>query len=299
MDLRQLRYFVAVAETRNFHRAAERLNISQPPITVAIRKLESELGEALFVRDPRGVTLTPAGRAALPAAREAIAATEQLRDVVREGASGLRGRLRLGIIGSANSDLLPRVIPPFCKAFPDVELALAEMSSVEIVQAIAAQQIDIGFIRLPMIDAAPVSVEVVEHDELVVALQATDPLAARKRLTLAELADRPFIFFNPVSVLNAITHIACQRAGFAPRIQQQATQVQTLLSLVEAGLGVALIPGRSARFTSDRLRVLRLTEPIPIELGMAFPRDLGPLARNFVASVREICDINSISPVRD
>ncbi|MEJ7927463.1 LysR substrate-binding domain-containing protein [Sphingobium sp. AN641] len=287
MDLRQLRYFVAVAETRNFHRAAERLNVSQPPVTVAIRKLESELGEPLFVRDPRGVALTPAGRAALPAARDAIAAAEQLRDVVRDGASGLRGRLRLGIIGSANSDLLPRVIPAFCKAFPDVELVLAEMNSVEIVQAIAAQQIDVGFIRLPMIEAAPVNVEVIEHDELVVAMQATDPLAGRKRLALAELADRPFIFFNPVSVLNVITHIACQKAGFAPRIQQQAMQVQTVLSLVEAGLGIALIPARSARFTSARLRVLPLAEPIPIELGMAFAQDPSPLARNFVMSARQ------------
>lgn len=295
MDLRQLRYFVAVAETRNFHRAAERLNVSQPPITVAIRKLESELGELLFLRDSRGVTLTPAGRAALPRAREAIAAAEQLREVVREGASGLRGRLRLGIIGSAINDLLPRVVPPFCKAFPDVELALEEMTSVEIVQAITAQRIDVGFIRLPVIDTAPVSVEVIERDELVVALQATDPLAGQKSIALAELADRPFILFNPISILNAITHIACQRAGFTPRIQQQATQVQTLLSLVEAGLGVALVPGRSARLTSDRLRLVRLAEPIPIELGMAYARDMGPLARNFVATAREAHDIHLLS----
>lgn len=299
MDLRQLRYFVAVAETCNFHRAAERLNVSQPPITVAIHKLEDELGEMLFVRNSRGVTLTLAGRAALPHAREAIAAAEQLRSVVRDGASGIRGRLRLGIIGSAIHDLLPRVVPPFCKAFPDIELELEEMTSVDIVQAIAAQRIDVGFIRLPVIDTTPINVKVIERDELVVVLPATDPLANRKRIALAQLADRPFVLFNAISILNAITHIACQRAGFSPHIQQHATQVHTLLSLVEAGLGVALVPGRSARLISNRLSVIRLGEPIPIELGIAFPPDASPQARNFVATALGASDIEALSQTRN
>ncbi|AUW58969.1 LysR family transcriptional regulator [Sphingobium sp. SCG-1] len=299
MDLRQLRYFIAVAETRNFHRAAERMNVSQPPITVAIRRLESELGQTLFLREPRGVTLTPAGQAALPYAREAIIAADQLKGVVRDGASGLRGRLRLGIIGSATHDLLPRVVPNFCKAFPNVQLELEEMTSVDIVQALGNQLIDVGFIRLPVIDTASVQINIIERDELVIVLPATDPLAGRKRMALAQLADRPFVLFNAISILNAITHIACQRAGFSPHIQQHATQVHTVLSLVEAGLGVALIPGRSARFISDRLRIIRLSEPIPIELGIAFPPDASPLARNFVTTALQVCDSQMQSHTAD
>ena len=295
MDLRQLRYFTVLAETLNFHRAAERLNISQPPLTVAIRKLEEDLGAPLFLRDPRGVRLTEAGSAALPAARAALAAAEQVREAVRQGATGVRGRLSIGFIGSAIAELLPRVISPFRLAFPQVELALEEMNSVEIVRAIAAGRIDVGFVRLPVIDPAPVAIDVIEQDELVVAIRADDLLAARARLALDDLADRPFILFGPISVLNTAVRMACQRAGFAPRVEQEAVQVQTVLSLVEAGLGVALIPGRSARFASASLRIATLRDPVPIELGIATARDPGPLVRNFVTTARASIDSQTLS----
>ena len=289
MDLRQLRYFSVLAETLNFHRAAERLHISQPPLTVAIRKLEQDLGAALFSRDPRGVTLTEAGRAALPAARATLAAADQVREAVRQGADGLRGRLGVGFIGTAIMDLLPRIVSPFRQAFPQVDLQLEEMTSAEIVHAIGSGRIDVGFVRLPIMDPTPVAIEVLERDELVLAMRADDPLAAHPRPALAELADRDFIIFSPVSVLNAVIRIACQRAGFSPRVQQDAMQVQTVLSVVEAGLGIALIPARSARLASSRLRIVPLMESIPVELGLATAPDPSPVVRNFAAAARKVC----------
>lgn len=282
MDLRQLRYFNALAETLNFHRAAERLHISQPPLTVAIRKLEEELGVALFERDPRGVRLTTAGLAAVTPAREALAAAEKVREAVRQGAAGLRGRLSIGFIGSAIGELMPRIVSPFRHAYPEVELALEEMNSVEIVRAIAGRRLDIGLVRLPVMDSAPVSIDVIETDELVAVLPASDVLARRKTLDLGALADRSFIIYSPVSVLHATIRLACHRAGFTPRVAQEAVQVQTILSLVEAGLGVALIPGRSARFAGEGVRIVSLAEAVPIAMGIARAEEASVLARNFV-----------------
>jgi DNA-binding transcriptional LysR family regulator len=282
VDLRQLRYFNALAETLNFHRAAERLHISQPPLTVAIRKLEEELGVALFERDPRGVRLTTAGLAAVTPAREALAAAEKVREAVRQGAAGLRGRLSIGFIGSAIGELMPRIVSPFRHAYPEVELALEEMNSVEIVRAIAGRRLDIGLVRLPVMDSAPVAIDVIETDELVAVLPASDVLARRKTLDLGALADRSFIIYSPVSVLHATIRLACHRAGFTPRVAQEAVQVQTILSLVEAGLGVALIPGRSARFAGEGVRIVSLAEAVPIAMGIARAEEASVLARNFV-----------------
>jgi DNA-binding transcriptional LysR family regulator len=240
--------------------------------------------------------LTEAGLAALPPARAALAQAEQVREAVRQGAAGMRGRLVIAFIGSAIGDLLPRIVSPFREAFPHVELVLEEMNSVEIVRAIAGRKVDVGLIRLPVMDASPVAIEVIERDELMVALPAGPALPHQRRgMALADLADKPFIIFSPISVLHATIRIACQRAGFSPRVAQEAMQVQTILSLVQAGLGVALVPARTARFAPEGVRVVPLAEPIPIDMGIACATDAGALARNFVAAAMANCDIDSLS----
>lgn len=299
MDLRQMRYFTALAEIGNFRRAAEMLNMSQPPLTVAIRKLEEQLGVRLFLREPRGVKLTEAGRAALPAARIALAAAADVREAVRLGVGGYRGRLRLGFIGSATVELLPNLLAGFRRQFPEVDLALREMNSIQIVRDIAAGELDVGLVRLPVLDPASVKVELVERDELVIALRSDHPLATRRAIALAQLADQPFIAFDPASILNPIFYMACRNAGFAPRVEQDAMQAQTVLSLVEAGLGVALVPARSARLVPRSVRIARLLDSIPLEMGVAFATKPGALTRNFVASARELLDTNSISEVKN
>jgi DNA-binding transcriptional LysR family regulator len=295
MDLRQLRYFTTLAETKNFHRAAAKLNISQPPLTVAIRKLEQQLGAKLFLREPRGVQLTDAGRAALPAAKAALAAADDVREAVRLGVAGQQGRLRLGFIGSATGELLPRSVAAYRARYPRVELVLKEMNSTQIVREIAAGGLDVGLVRLPLLDPAPVEIKVVERDELVVAMRSDHPLARRASISLVQLADHPFIAFDPVSVLNPILHLACRNAGFTPRVQQDAMQAQTILSLVEAGLGVALVPARSAQLVPERVRTIKLADRIPLEMGVATAIVAGALARNFAESTEQLNDTPHIS----
>lgn len=295
MDLRQLRYFIALAETLNFHRAAERLHMSQPPLTVAIRRLEEELGTLLFVREPRGVRLTAAGAAALPAARATLAGADAFREAVRHGAAGLTGRLGIGFIGSAIGELLPGIIRPFRLAFPQVELALEEATSAGIVDEIRARRLDLGLVRLPLADTHGIAIAVVERDRLAVAVPAMDELSGRASVDLSELANHNFITFSPVSVLNLTIRLACQRVGFIPRVAQEAVQVQTILSLVEAGLGVALIPSRVGRFATDRVRIVPLVQDIALEMGLVYARDAGPLVQNFVATALRVCDIDPVS----
>ena len=298
MDLRQLRYFTTLAETLNFHRAAERLNMSQPPLTVAIRKLEADLGAPLFERGMRGVRLTAAGKAALGPAREALAQARAVRDAVVQGAAGELGRLRIGFVGSAVSERLPRIISAYRSQFPRVELELQELASAQIVEAIEARELDAGLVRLPFMRRVALSLDVIENDELVVALRTDHALARRKTVALRELAEQPFIMHGPISVLHITTILACQKAGFAPHVAQEATQVQTILSLVQSGLGVGLVPARMARFTPEGVRLMPLVEPIAIEMGIAFRPDAEALVRNFVAVAHDASDTQTLSNAR-
>jgi DNA-binding transcriptional LysR family regulator len=282
VDLRQLRYFVAVAETGNFHRAAERLNMSQPPLTVAIRKLEDGLGAALFERSPRGVTLTAAGRASLDFARATLAQAQGFRDAVRDGASGERGRLKVGFVGSATFELLPRIIPEYRRRFPAVELVLEEATSTEIVRNLELSVLDVGLVRLPLMETAAVDTQVVDPDELHVALPAAHRLASRSKVDLADLADDPFVLQSRVSVLHSITVAACQKAGYVPRVAQQATQLSAVLALVRSELGVALVPSRASLSVPHDVSLLPLVRRVPIETGVALPRgSTNPLAHRF------------------
>lgn len=282
MELRQLRYFVMLAETGNFHRAAERLNMSQPPLTVAIRKLEEELGAALFVRSARGVTLTAAGRASLDMARATLAQADRFREAAHEGAVGERGRLRVGFIGSATFELLPRIISEYRHRYPGVELVLEESTSVEIARKLVAGELDVGLVRLPLTEMAAVNTTAIDADELHAALPASSPLAQAGIVPLQALAQEPFILQSRISVLHTVTLSACHAAGFVPIVAQEAAQLSAVLALVRSGLGVALVPARAARSVPQDVRLVRLADRVPIETGVALPRTVAdPLARNF------------------
>lgn len=284
MELRQLRYFVTLAETQNFHRAAERLNMSQPPLTVAIRKLEEELGTPLFVRGARGVTLTPAGRASLDMARATLSQADRFREVVREGAAGERGRLRVGFVGSATFEILPRIIPEYRRLHPGVELVLQEATSVEIGRKLAAGELDVGLVRLPLMETAAIDTEVIDPDELHAALPSGSHLALDSEVRLESLATEPFILQSRISVLHSVTLKACHAAGFVPVVAQEAAQLSAVLALVRSGLGVALVPARAARSVPHGVTLVRLAQTVPIETGVALPRSgAGAMARNFAA----------------
>mgnify|MGYP001131971066 CR=1 FL=1 len=181
-------------------------------------------------------------------------------------------------------------MPAFRDAYPKVELWLEERPSAEIARGVAAHAFDVGLVRLPLMERPVLEVEVIERDVLVAAMLESNPLANRGKLRLSELANQPFVMFEPISVLHSMIMLACQRAGFAPRAAQEAHQVQTILALVQSGLGVGLVPARMTKAAPEGVRLLPLREPIEIEMGIAYRKDAGVLARNFVAMAKHALD---------
>lgn len=282
MNLRQLRQFVTVAETGNFHRAAERLHIAQPPLSVSIRKLEEDLGAALFLRTPTGVRLTAEGEAMLADARLALNHAEQCRQAVDDARQGLGGVLRLGIIGSATYVLLPEFIPPLRRQFPKVRLELTEATSFEILDGLKSRRFDAGLVRYPVHDAGELDLLPLDHDSFVLAVSRRSPLAARDRIALAEAADEPFIMYPQERVpgLFGLAMMRCQHSGFSPRIEQEAMQIQTIVSLVAAGLGVALVASVARHVIPRGVKCLALTDnPPAFRLGIALARLRGDSSR--------------------
>lgn len=249
MKLAQLRQFVTLAETLNFHRAAELLNIAQPPLSVSIRKLEEELGTPLFFREARGVRLTRAGEAALGSARRALFHVEQVRQAVGETDIGQRGRMRVGFVGSATYELLPRLLPAFRREYPNIEIRLEESRTSELLAGIDAGIFDVAIVRTPILGPTAKKVHVLQTEKLVVAVARGSRFAGRRSVGLAELTGEPFVIYSRAAVpsMHAITMMVCQEAGFVPHIAEEAAQLQTIICLVESGLGVALVPGVVAR----------------------------------------------------
>jgi len=192
MQLRRLRYFVAVAEESSFNRAAQRLHISQPPLSNQIKQLEEELGVRLFERTSRGVRMTEAGEALLEEARRVFVQVDQTVNLVRRVGYGEVGRLTLGFVPSASNEVLPPILHTFRHRYPDVELFLREMRPDRVVQRLHDKQIDVGFLYLPLDDVS-LNIECVSREPLVLALAESHPLASKARVELQALAEEPFI----------------------------------------------------------------------------------------------------------
>ena len=275
MDLRQLRHFVTLAHTLNYRQAAEQLHMSQPPLSQSIRKLEDDLGVQLFERDRRGTVLSGAGRAALESAKLALYHARQVQAVSQATASGELGRLHIGFIGSATFSLIPKLVQAFRAAYPAIDLVLTESTTREICAQVASGDFDAGLLRYPVTQATELSITPVEPDRLIAALPAGNPLQIKESLQLIDLADQPFVNYRPSEVpgLHALVVLACQNAGFMPQIKQHAVQAQTLVSLVGAGLGVALVPAVVAKAATPGVVFRELTDtqhlpPIGIALAL-------------------------------
>src|SRR5690606_7185312 len=160
-------------------------------------------------------------------------------------------------------ELLPRLIPEYRRRYPKVDLVLEEGTSIDISRKIRSHQLDVGLVRLPLLEAAPLDARVIEVDELVVAVPSGSPFAQRKSLALSQLAQEPFILFTRISVLSTVILMACHSAGFTPHVAQEATQVHTILSLVQSGLGVALVPSKATRLVPERGKLLWLADLLP------------------------------------
>lgn len=265
MELRHLRYFIAVAEEGHITRAAERLGIQQPPLSMQIRALEQELDVQLFRRQPRGVELTDAGRAFLERARIILEEVDRAFASARRTARGEQGRVVVGFTSSAPfHPFVPRVIRAFREMSPLVALALEESGSSELVQGLHNEDIDAAFIRSPVADVEGLLVSPLLDEEMVVALPAGHPLAgadAAAPMPLAALANETFVLYKrpggPGLYDSIIT--ACRGAGFGPRVGQEAPRIVSTLNLVAAGLGVSIVPASLRSLQMDGVTYRRLT----------------------------------------
>jgi DNA-binding transcriptional LysR family regulator len=247
-DLRQLRYFVAVAETLSFTRAAQALHMSQPPLSQQIQALEAGLDVRLFDRTRRRVVLTEPGRLFLVEARKLLAQAETARRVVTDAAAGFAGQLRLAYAVSVSfHPALPDALLRFRQDASRVRLGLREMYTVEQYDALANGDIDVGFLRgapRTALQAKAFRLDVVDHERLVIALPADHPLAGKAALRMRQLASEAFLA-QPrelaSTLYDRLMHL-CTKAGFQPEVRQIAQQLSSLLSLVAAGLGIALVP---------------------------------------------------------
>ncbi|MDR0275796.1 MAG: LysR family transcriptional regulator [Burkholderiaceae bacterium] len=293
MNLRQLKQFVILAETRNFHKAAERLHMAQPPLSVSIRKLEDELGGALFLRTPSGVHLTPAGQAMLADARQALLHAEQCQQAVHAAQNGIGGLLRVGFIGTATCELLPCIIPGFRARYPRIDLELTEVTTQNALGALVERRLDVGLIRYPMLHGGPFEMTPLDEDQFMLAAPPDNPLARRARIALSAAAPEPFIMYEQARVpgLFSLAMMRCHQSGFAPRVVQEAMQVQTILSLVASRLGVALVAGVAKHYAQRGVRLLELTDtPRNFHIGIAAVTLRGSgsrLAHNFVEYAKE------------
>ncbi|MCY1277539.1 HTH-type transcriptional regulator BenM [compost metagenome] len=265
MELRHLRYFVAVAEELHFGRAAEQLGISQPPLSQQIQVLEHELGARLFERTNRRVALTEVGRLFLDEARQVLAQAEKAVLLAQRAQRGELGELKIGFTASAPfTSTIPRAILAFRQAYPAVHLDLQEMSSREVVEALLDARVQVGVIRpLPLPDA----VEKVElfREPLVAVLRADHPLAAAdtgRGLSIAALAEEPFVFFprtHGTGLYDQLFELA-REAGFVPRIGQEAGEAMTIIGLVAAGMGVSVLPASFSRVRIDNVVFRELSD---------------------------------------
>jgi DNA-binding transcriptional LysR family regulator len=262
MELRQLAYFVAVAEERNFTRAAQRIPIAQPAISQQIRRLESELGQPLFLRDRRGIRLTPAGQALLPHARATLEAASGGRDAVAALSGLLTGRLAVGLVHPLPDRRLPRLLGAFHRAHPGIELTLREDQTDALLAALAAGQLHAALIGQGRYDRPPLDVAslLVAREPLVVAVHPTHPLASRGQVPLRALRTEPMVTLTRASKLRSTLETACQAAGFAPRIVAETSELGVLVELATEQLGVAVLPASGLAGTAGLVR-LRLTHP--------------------------------------
>ena len=300
LDLRQLRYFVAVAEERHFGRAAIRLAMTQPPLSQQIMALEDTLGAALFARTRRNVELTPVGRDLLPEVRRLLALADRLPALAQSLARGEAGELSLAFVSTADYGLLPELMRAFTGRYPGVRLQLVESTSDVQVEELVAGRIDAGLMIPPVPPryAGQLSYLPLMREPLVVALSDEEARTLDEGLTseadgtvpLAALADLPLIVF-PRRLAPAFYDIIMDcyaRAGLTPRIGQEAIQMQTIVSLVSAGMGVALVPRSlcNLRRTGVVYRPLRDAQPL-VETGLLWRSDdVGPVLGGFVEVAR-------------
>ncbi|VIO73297.1 Hca operon transcriptional activator HcaR [Bradyrhizobium ivorense] len=296
MDLKRLRYFVAVAEEGHVTRAAEKVGMQQPALSLQIKALERELDVQLFRRIPRGVELTSAGEALLADAKALLAHRDRAVETTRRAARGAQGRLWVGMTPTAPfHPLVPRAIRAYRQSFPLVSLALEEALSNELIERFAKDQMDVAFfVRSSSVHVETLVVSTLLEEPMIAALPSLHPMAQNRRsptVHLRDLASDPFILIGPPGTsIHDETVAACRAAGFNTRVGQQAPRITSTLGLVAGGMGVALVPGFMQNMRMDGVVYRRLKGPQPkVFLGLASRRgDPSPVVRQFLSLVKRV-----------
>jgi DNA-binding transcriptional LysR family regulator len=288
MELRHVRYFLAVAEERNFTRAAARVGIGQPPLSQQVKDLEAEVGATLFRRLPQGVELTAAGEAFLQVVQGFPAQAERAIHAAQRAARGESGSLRVGFTGSAVFNPVVSVaVRSFRRAYPDVELLLEELNTTSLMSGVTEGRLDAVFLRPGSAGSEDLHVRVLSEEPLVAVLPAAHAAAKTGEVDLAGLRSDPFVLtprhLGPTLFDTIVT--ACRKAGFEPVLGQSAPQMASLIHFVAAELGVALVPAsmRSLKVPGVVYRELS-GRPTLLRLALASRRgDTSPVLRNFIA----------------
>ncbi|WP_344314093.1 LysR family transcriptional regulator [Fodinicola feengrottensis] len=281
MQLQYLTYFVAVAQTRHFTRAAERVNVSQPALSKQIATLERELGATLFSRARGNITLTAAGEALLPLAQRILADVDTATREVQELAQLRRGRVRLGATPSVCTGLLPTVLRDFHREYPGIQLVVQETGSGDLVRELSAGALDLALVIPaqggPAEEGALVITPVLVEELIVAsspAAAAPEPRSPSGGLRLSDLAGLPLVMFRHGYDLRTFTMTACQRAGFDPTIAIEGGEMDAVLGFVAVGLGVAVVPATVVANRTD-LRVTPFAQPSPSRVvALAHRRDV-------------------------
>ena len=287
MELRQLRYFLAVAEELHFARAAERLPMTQPPLTVAIRRLEAERGAQLVDRTTRRVTLTPAGEAFRERVEAALGAIDEAAGDVAEVAAGRSGRLRVGFVSSASYTVLPEAVRAFRQRRPRIELVLTPLTSGEQLEELLDEGLDLGLVRDPG-EVPGLQLELLGTEDLVAVLPETHPLAHSAEVDPAALEGEPMILFPYRLMPGFIARILglFEPLGMRPHVVQRAIHQETVLGLVAAGLGISVLPESVGRFQMPGVTTRPFAGRPQTELYLARGAGASPAAAEFAACLR-------------
>ncbi|MBW4479164.1 MAG: LysR family transcriptional regulator [Tolypothrix brevis GSE-NOS-MK-07-07A] len=292
MELRHLRYFVTLAEELHFGRAAERLHIAQPPLSQQIRQLETELGFELFHRTKRKVELSEAGQVFLDEVQQIFKQLEQAIQVGRQTSRGEMGQLVIGFVSSAPYNILPKILRAFRGSVPGVRLELHELTTNEQLRWLRESRIDVGFVRPPIEDDI-LNFETIFQESLIIALPDTHLLANQCNVCLRSLKNEPFILFPRLLApgLYDLIISLCLQAGFSPNVTQEAIQMQTIVSLVAGGLGIAIVPESLQNLQRTGLVYKAVKEATP-KTAIAIiwrKNDTSATVQKFLEIVRLIC----------
>jgi DNA-binding transcriptional LysR family regulator len=289
VELRHLRYFVAVAEELHFHRAAARLHMSQPPLSQQIRALETELDVELLRRNRRRVELTEAGAVFLVEARRILGSVQQAADLARRVGRGEVGKLSVGFVGSAMYATLPEILREFRHQHPEVELQLRPFPTAPQLEALRDGRVDVGFLR-PPVQRAGLELETIQRETIVVALPEEHALAGAESIAITQLRNETFVLLARTESPGVYDSLALTLSELAgnPRAVQEADDMQTLIGLVAAGIGVALVPGSVSLLERPGVVYRKLAGRAPtVELALAWRSGpVSPVAQAFLAVAR-------------